>query len=97
MDGGESRPLPGVRNGDDVLLWSADGRSVLVERRPSLPARIDRVDVATGRSELWREIAPADRTGMITVASVLISDDESTLSYSVRRLLSELYLVEGLR
>ena len=97
VDGGEPRPLPGVRNGDDVLLWSADGRSILVERRPSLPARIDRVDVATGRSVLWREIAPADRAGMITVASVLISDDESTWSYSVRRLLSELYLVDGLR
>jgi serine/threonine protein kinase/Tol biopolymer transport system component len=97
VDGGAPLPLPGVRNGDDVLLWSADGRSVLVERRPSLPARIDRVDVATGKSELWREIAPADRTGMTTVASVLISDDEGTLSYSVRRLLSELYLVDGLK
>jgi Tol biopolymer transport system component len=97
VDGGEPRPLPGVRNGDDILLWSADGRSVLVERRPSQPTRIDRVDVATGRAVLWREIAPADRTGMITVASILISDDESTVSYSVRRLLSELYLVEGLR
>jgi dipeptidyl aminopeptidase/acylaminoacyl peptidase len=97
VDGGAPRRLPGVRNGDDVLLWSADGRSVLVERRPSQPTRIDRVDVATGRAVLWREIAPADRTGMITVASILISDDESTVSYSVRRLLSELYLVEGLR
>jgi serine/threonine protein kinase/dipeptidyl aminopeptidase/acylaminoacyl peptidase len=97
VDGGAPVPLPGVRNGDDVLLWSPDGRSVLVKRRSTLPARIDRVDIGTGRTVLWREIAPADRTGMITVASVLISDDESTLSYSVRRLLSELYLVEGLR
>jgi hypothetical protein len=97
VEGGAPRPLPGVRNGDDILLWSADGRSVLVLRRPSLPARIDRVDVATGRAVLWREIAPTDRTGMITVPSVLISDDESTLSYSVRRLLSELYLVDGLK
>ena len=97
VDGGAPRPLPGVRNGDDILLWSADGRSILVERRPSLPARIDRVDVATGRAVLWREITPADRTGMITVTSVLISPDESTLSYSVSRLLSELYVVDGLR
>ena len=97
VDGGAPRPLPGVRNGDDILLWSADGRSILVLRRPSMPARIDRVDIATGRATLWREIAPADRTGMITVASVLISDDENTLSYSVRRLLSELYLVDGLK
>jgi Tol biopolymer transport system component len=97
VDGGAPQPLPGFRNGDDILLWSADGRSVLVLRRPSVPARIDRVDVVTGKAELWREIAPADRTGMITVASVLISDDESTLSYSVRRLLSELYLVDGLK
>jgi hypothetical protein len=97
VDGGEPRPLPGVRNGDDIVLWSADGRSVLVERRPSLPARIDRVDVATGRAVLWREIAPPDRTGMISLTSVLISPDESTLGYTVKRLLSELYLAEGLR
>ena len=64
---------------------------------PRQPARIDRVDVATGRSVLWREIASSDRTGMISVASVLISEDESTLCYSVRRLLSELYLVDGLK
>jgi len=97
IDGGEPRPLPGVAPGDEVLLWSGDGRSVLVQRRPSSRARIDRVDVATGRASLWREITPADPTGVIQVSPVRISSDESTLSYSVSRLLSELYLVDGLR
>jgi hypothetical protein len=62
-----------------------------------MPVRIERVDVATGNAVPWSEIAPADRTGMISVASVLISDDESTISYTVRRLLSELYVVDGLK
>ncbi len=97
IDGGEARPLPGVDRGDDILLWSADGRSLLVRRRDTLPVRIDRVDVATGRAALWREIAPADRTGMTAVSSVWISADESTVTYTVQRLLSELYLSEGLR
>lgn len=97
INGGEPRPLPGVGPGDEVLLWSADGRSLLVRRRLTLPVRIDRVDVTTGKAALWREIAPADRTGMTAVSSVWISADESTYTYTVQRLLSELYLAEGLR
>lgn len=97
IDGGQPRPLPGVGPGDEVLLWSADGRSLLVRRRHTLPVRIDRVEVATGKVALWREIAPADRTGMTEVSSVRISMDGSTFTYTVQRLLSELYLAEGLR
>jgi Tol biopolymer transport system component len=97
IEGGEPRPLPGVGRGDEILLWSADGRSVLVRRRLGLPLRIDRVDVATGKAELWREIAPADRTGMTEVPSIRVSADESTFTYTVHRLLSELYVADGLR
>jgi eukaryotic-like serine/threonine-protein kinase len=97
VDGGEPRPLPGVDQGDEILLWSADGRSLLVRRRLSLPVRIDRVDVATGKVTLWREIAPVDRTGMTEVPSVRVSADESTFTYTVHRLLSELYVADGLR
>jgi serine/threonine protein kinase/Tol biopolymer transport system component len=97
IDGGEPRLLPNVERGDEILLWSADGRSVLVQRRFTLPVRIDRVDVATGKAVLWREIAPTDRTGMTNVTSVRISADEGALSYTVQRLLSELYLVDGLK
>ena len=97
VDGGEPRPLPGIARGDEVLLWKADGRSLLVRRGLSMPVRIDRVDVATGKAELWREIAPADRTGMTEVPSVRVSADESTFTYTVHRLLSELYVADGLR
>jgi eukaryotic-like serine/threonine-protein kinase len=97
IDGGAPRPLPGVGPGDEVLGWSADGRSLLIRRGLSLPVRIDRVDVATGKAEPWREIAPADRTGMTEVNSVRISMDETSYAYTVQRLLSELYLVDGLR
>ena len=90
-------PFPASTRGDDILLWSADGRSLLVRRRDTLPVRIDRVEVATGKAALWREIAPADRTGMTAVSSVWISANESTVTYTVQRLLSELYLAEGLR
>jgi hypothetical protein len=97
IDGGDPRPFPGVNQGDEVLLWSADGRSVLVQRRATMPVRIDRVDVTTGKAVLWGELAPADRAGITAVSSVCVSDDEGTVAYTVRRLLSELYLVDGLR
>jgi Tol biopolymer transport system component len=97
IEGGEPRAVPGIERGDEVLRWSSDGRSLLVRRRLSLPVRIDRVDVATGRIELWREIAPADRTGMTTVQSVRFSADGKTYAYTVQRLLCELYVADGLR
>jgi len=97
IGGGGTRRLPGVERGDEIIRWSADGHSFLVRRRLSLPVRIDRVDVATGKATLWREIAPADRTGMTEVPSVRVSADESTFAYSVHRLLSELYVADGLR
>jgi dipeptidyl aminopeptidase/acylaminoacyl peptidase len=62
-EGGDPRPVPGVSVGEEVRRWSADGRSLYIFRFRAVPAKIDRVDLATGRREQWRQIAPSDPAG----------------------------------
>jgi Tol biopolymer transport system component len=95
LDGGEATPVPGLEPGDEPIRWSADGRSLFV-RAGRLPARIFRLDVASGRRTPWKEIAPEDPTGVPAVATILPTPDGSAWAYHYLRLLSELYVVERL-
>jgi serine/threonine protein kinase len=89
--GGEPRRVPGETPGYP-LQWDADGRSVYLGRRDGL----DKLDLATGRSEPWREFRPADPTGVIGVLPWLVTPDGKSYVYSYNRVLSDLYLVDGL-
>jgi hypothetical protein len=97
IDGGASRPLPGGVVGELPIVWSADGRSLYVYRRNELPARVFRVDVETGRRELWREIAPADRTGLDHIDTIRITPDGRAYTYGYTRILGSLQIAQGLR
>ena len=77
--------------------WTADDRSLYVQKRGGPSARIDRLDLATGRREPWKEILPADATGVVRVSSVFLAPDGSFYVYAYSRVLSNLYLVEGLK
>ena len=78
------------------IAFSTDGKGVLVGS-PGLPYKIERVDLATGRREPWKEISPADPAGVQNVVSIRFSADQKAYSYSILRVLSDLYVVDGLR
>jgi len=97
VDGGESRPISGIAEGDVPIQWTADGRSLYVRRWDELPARVFRLDLETGRRELWKQIMPADHTGVVQIRGGLPTPDGRAYAYSYLRILSELYEVEGLK
>jgi Tol biopolymer transport system component len=97
IDGGASRPLAGGEMGERPISWSADGRSVYAYRRRESPARIFKIDVATGKRELWKTIAPTDRAGFITIDSIVMTPDARAYAYSFQRVLTNLKVVEGLK
>jgi hypothetical protein len=68
-----------------------------VYKRAELPAKVYRVDLATGRKEFWKEFMPADPAGVNNLAPILRTPDGKSYVYSYRRELSELYLVDGLK
>jgi hypothetical protein len=97
LDGSTALPLPGVEKGEIPIQWSADGTSLFVYRPTALPARVHRVTLATGQRELWRELAAADPAGVYRIAPVTIAPDGNAYAYTALRVLSELYLTEGIR
>jgi Tol biopolymer transport system component len=97
VDGGETRTIEGVAEGEYPVRFSADGRSIFVWKREDVPARISRVDVVTGRRHVWKELMPADPAGIVRTVNALVTPDGKGYAYCYDRLLSDLFLVEGLR
>jgi len=97
LAGGAPEPLPYVEPGEQPLRWSADGKSLYVYTPGVLPARIDVVRLADGRREKWKDLVPTDTAGVVFVRPPLITPDGNHYVYSYTRILSELFLVKGLR
>ncbi len=97
LSGGEPRPIAGLEARETPIQWSADGKSLYTARYGELPLKIDRLDLATGKKVVWREILPEDRAGLIRIESVIVTPDGRHWVYSFNRVLvSDLYLVTGL-
>ena len=96
LDGAEVRPLPGVAEGEVPLRFSPDGRSVYLWKRGDVPARVSRLDIETGKREVWKNLLPADPAGVERISNVLVTADGKGYAYCYARLLSDLFIVEGL-
>ena len=97
LAGGEPTALPGATPGDIPARWTTDGRALFVYRRHPIPVQVVRLDVTTGRRELWKELVPSDSAGVTEVGSVIPTPDGRSYVYSYIRELSDLYVVEGVK
>jgi|KBSSwiStaDraftv2_1062776.scaffolds.fasta_scaffold106623_2 Tol biopolymer transport system component len=97
LEGGEPQPIPGLLPDETPYGWNGDGRFLYVARRRDLPARVSKLDVQTGKRELWRDLMPADGAGIVNISPVLATPDGSGYVYGYFRILSDMYLVEGLK
>jgi serine/threonine protein kinase/Tol biopolymer transport system component len=85
-----------INPGELIMRFSPDGKSLQVGTR-TIPVNIYNVDIATGRRELWKQIEPADPAGALMVFAIKFSADGKSYAYSVDRMLSDLYVVDGLK
>ena len=96
-DGRQPTALSGIRPREDAIRWSADGKYLFVASA-GIPVQINRIEVATGRRQLVREIAPGDLAGIWgDIWPVLITPDGKSYVYSDYRILSDLYVANGLK
>lgn len=95
--GGASRPVPGSQPDERPVTWSADGRSLWLFRRGEIPAHIFQLDIATGRRHLWKTLVPPDPAGVYSIIEFQVTPTGHAYVYSYTRLLSQLYLVRGLK
>ena len=75
VEGGDPRPIRGFPQGNTPVSWSADGFSLFTYRSGDLPAKISRLDLATGEKQSWREIMPSDSAGITDIGPILITPD----------------------
>jgi eukaryotic-like serine/threonine-protein kinase len=97
LESGTAQPVPGTGVNDLPIQWTPDGRQLYVLDLGALPGKIWKVDLATGRRDIWREIQPVDRVGVSGVTMALVTPDGSSWAYSYPQFRSSLYLVKGLR
>ena len=95
IEGGEPRPVSGLTETDIIVQWSADGRSVLAYRRAEIPGRLERVELATGHRTLFKEFAPVDRTGLLSMREIFITDDLRSYAYTAYYQVSSLFVSEN--
>jgi len=77
--------------------FTSDGRTLFAYAYTTVPASLFRIDVESGRQTFEAELAPPDRTGLYAIPAVHVSMDGTEVAYSFVRILSELYLVDGLK
>jgi len=95
--GGRPRPLRGLSTSEAVVNWSADGKYLFTYTRGEAPARIYRVEITSGKRELFKVTSPPDLAGAEDVTNLCITRDGRSYAYTCPTVLSDLYVVTGLR
>jgi len=88
-----TRPVRGFMPNDKPIAWSRDGRACFVQDAVALPARVVRVDTATGTRTAVAELAPPDRSGLIVDSVDQWEDDGGYYTYEYQKFLSTLFVV----
>ena len=96
-EGGSPSPIAGMEAGEFPVQWSPDGRFLYIHRGGGFPAKIWKFEIATGRRELLREIAPSDSAGVTSIEQIFLTKDARTLVYGYYHNLSDLYVVSNLK
>jgi Tol biopolymer transport system component/predicted Ser/Thr protein kinase len=97
VDSGEIRPISALEVGEAPIAWSSDGRSLFVYKLGEVPATVNKLDLATGRKQMIKQLVPPDVSGVTDISSILITPDGNNYVYEYGRTLSDLYLVNDLK
>jgi dipeptidyl aminopeptidase/acylaminoacyl peptidase len=97
VEGGEIRPIPGLDVGDAPISFTSDGHSIFLYRLGEVPAKVEKVDLATGHRQPWKQLVPPDVSGVTDISAILITPDGNNYVYEYGRTLSDLYLVNDVK
>ncbi|HLG97019.1 MAG TPA: protein kinase [Bryobacteraceae bacterium] len=97
LAGGDPKLIGTIEPTESVIRWSSDGRYLYV-RQIDKPysLKISRLEVASGRKEPWKELAPPDPVG-VRMIDVALTPDGSSYAYSFQRDIVTLFLVGNLK
>ena len=94
--GGEARIVQGIEPAEDPVGWSSDGRAIYVMESFSVPLLVYRIELDSGKRTLWKDLTPTDPAG-INYPSAILARDGDAYVFNFSRILSDLYVVDGLK
>jgi Tol biopolymer transport system component len=100
LDGGTAiRPVPGLDSSYYVSGWSPDGASLYAasSRANERIAKVYKVDPVTGKMELWKVFGAEAGAGIAGTGAPNFSADGAAYAYVYTQILSEAYVVTGLK
>ncbi|HJQ65859.1 MAG TPA: hypothetical protein VJ816_05765, partial [Gemmatimonadales bacterium] len=97
LNGGAIVDGPALQTGDMIVAFGADAASLLVHKWGAQSVEVDRVHLATGTREPWKVLSPRDASGVVLVFQLRVAQDGDAYAYACYRVLSDLYVAEGLR
>jgi Tol biopolymer transport system component len=97
FDGGPRRVIPNSKVLDPVR-WTPDGRFIYCLETRSVPARIVKLDPATGKREPFKELSPAGAPTVLGISNPLFTPDGRHYAYGYScAASSDLFILEGLK
>jgi Tol biopolymer transport system component len=99
LDGSGFRPIPSLDSKFNVTGWTPDASSLYASsnRLQQRTARVYRVNVATGKMDLWKTFGESMSVGVTNVGAPHISDDGNAYAYVYSQVLSQAYVVRRLK
>ncbi len=96
IDGGEAIPLPKLGSDEEPINHTLDNHSFFI-RDAGRPVNIYRFDFVSGARQLVRQLRPGDPTGLDAISTTVMTPDGRYYVYSGPRILSNLFVVQGLK
>jgi WD40 repeat protein len=99
LEGSGIRPIPGLDSVYHVIGWWGDGGSVYAvsSRATEKTAKVYKVNVMTGKMDLWKSFGEATSAGLRNIGGIRVSSDGTAYAYIYAITLSQAYVVTGLK
>jgi eukaryotic-like serine/threonine-protein kinase len=95
-DGGASQPIPGLQPRED-FGWTSDPHFLYIFEQENSAIRVFRLNILTGQRTFWKEVPVPEGPGKCEMSHILFSADGRAYAFGYVRILSDLYMVGGLR
>lgn len=93
-----TRPLAGIQPDDLALNWASDSRHLFVQTVTARGADIYKVDVESGKRELWQTLTPKDTVGLQPMNFPAgITPDGHWMAFVHRNYLGQLYCSDTMK
>ncbi len=99
LEAGAFRSIPGLAANYAIVGWASDGQSVYVTplQADAKSRKVSRVNVQTGKMEFWKTFGEEKGASVTSVVPPRFSADGNAYAYLYVQVLSEAYVVTGLK